>query len=401
MNAVEDVLAKAWILRTSSDDLDTLQLATSVVALGWGATGDLAGCQTPDQIRDRWALLGSDAEPKRAESFVFQLLAFVQRIQPGDLIVVTRSVTPGVAIAEVTGPYLYREDLAPEGLHTRAVKWLRDDVPRRVVGHDLLDGSPLNAVSKIRHPDAVERLRHLVSYGYDNAIADAASNGGLFGGSTKGRLSPFDNLKRNLDYARSLAEAGKHLSELQVRLFEVDDVFRAAWVQGVAALDHWVRQEVHARMLELAKQEQTTRPSGFSQFEVTMDTLEDVYRRGVPIHEALDRPLWAMLSRTTYQRPERIKDGFSLVCDTNRLWDRIASVLDENSALGERLTGKDVRQHLDTIVERRNKIAHEYDEDPDAQHGKRPIDAASATATIDWIERLAAALLAVLDQKDG
>jgi hypothetical protein len=151
-------------------------------------------------------------------------------------------------------------------------------------------------------------------------------------------------------------------------------------------------------MLELAKQWQATRPNGFSQFEVTLDTLEDVYRRGVPLHQALDRPLWAMLSRTTYQRPDRIREGFSLVCDTSGLWDRIASVLDQNHAFGARITGKDVRQRLDAIVERRNKIAHEYDEDPDAQHGKRPIDAASATATIDWIERLAAALLDVLDQ---
>jgi hypothetical protein len=32
-------------------------------------------------------------------------------------------------------------------------------------------------------------------------------------------------------------------------IVRVDDVFRAAWVQSVAALDHWVRQEVRYRML--------------------------------------------------------------------------------------------------------------------------------------------------------
>jgi hypothetical protein len=391
-------LVNAWIVRTSSDDLDTLQLTAGVVAVGWGATGDLSQCRTPDEIRDRLALPAPDADPKRAESLVFQLLAFVRRIQVGDIVISPRRVTPGIAIAEVTGPYLFRGDLASEGLHVRAARWLRDDVPRRVIGQDLLDGSPLNTVSIVKHPDGVERIRYLVRHGEDKAIADASSDAGRHGRSADGMLSPIDNLKRNLDYARSLAQAGKHLSELRVGLFEVDDVFRAAWVQGVAALDHWVRQEVHTRMLALAKRWQTTRPVGFSKFEVTMDTLEDVYRRGVPLHEALDRPLWASLSRTTFQRPDRIREGFSLVCDVNGLWERVAEVLDESRAFGARVTAKDVRQRLDAIVERRNKIAHEYDEDPARPQGKRAIDAAGTTATIDWIEGLAAALLEVLEQ---
>jgi len=399
----EGALANAWIVRTGSDDLDTLQLTRGVIALGWGTTGDLSRCRTPDQIREQLALPDSDIGPKQAESLVLQLFAFARRIQQGDLVVAPLSTGLRVAIAEVTGPYLYDADLAPDGLHVREARWLRDDVSRRSIGPDLLDGSPLNTISKIMAPDAVERIRYLVRHDQDKALAGVTRGVGSTARSDEDTPSAFDNLKHNLDLARSLAEAGKHFSELGASLFEVDDIFRAAWVQAVAALDHWVRQEVHTRMLELAKQWQPTRPSGFSKFEVTMDTLEDVYRRGVPLYQALDRPLWASLSRTTYQRPERIREGFSLVCDTNRLWDRVAETLDprtldQGRAFGPRISGKDVRQRLDDIVERRNKIAHEYDADPDAPQGKRPIDAASTTAIIDWIERLAAALRDVVEQ---
>lgn len=59
--------------------------------------------------------------------------------------------------------------------------------------------------------------------------------------------------------------------------------------------------------------------------------------------------------------------------------------------------GPDVRARLVEIVNRRNKIAHEYDEDPANSPAKQPIDAATVIQTLDWIEQLAAAILVVLD----
>jgi hypothetical protein len=56
-----------------------------------------------------------------------------------------------------------------------------------------------------------------------------------------------------------------------------------------------------------------------------------------------------------------------------------------------------VHARLTDIVRRRNKIAHEYDEDPANPPEKQPVDAATVIQTIDWIEQLAAAILVVLD----
>lgn len=53
------------------------------------------------------------------------------------------------------------------------------------------------------------------------------------------------------------------------------------------------------------------------------------------------------------------------------------------------------------IVRRRNKIAHEYDEDPVNAPAKQAIDAATVIQMLDWIEQLAAAILVVLDGSGG
>ncbi|PRY18679.1 hypothetical protein [Pseudosporangium ferrugineum] len=382
-------VTNAWIVRAGSDRLDRLHLDRNVITVGWAGTGDLSSGATVDEIRDLMVEAHPDLNPTRAEGHVFQLLAFAHKMERGDAVLAPRHGTPSVAIGEITGDYRFRTDLHPEVSHTRTVRWIHDGVPRVAFGDDLLEGSALNAVMRVNAERAVQRVWHLARHERDIASADA--------GVEELHVTPFANLRRNLNYARSLATAGQALGQLEVRAFEIDDVFRAAWVQGVAALDHWVRQEVHTRMLLLARNGTADRPSGFAKFEITLDLVERVHRGELALHEALEMPLWTVLSRTTYQRPDRIKEGLGMVTDAGRLWERVATVLSERPG-GEAVTASDVRGRLNEIVERRNKIAHEYDEDPSDRRGKRQIDAASATATIEWIEQLATAVLEVIDQ---
>jgi hypothetical protein len=215
---------------------------------------------------------------------------------------------------------------------------------------------------------------------------------------TSSTSEAFVNLQRNLNYARSLATAGQHLAQLQVGSFEVADVFRAAWVQSVAALDHWVRQEVQERMLRLAQKPDAIKPKGFNAFPVTMGILEQVQSGSVVLVDALAGHLRESLGRVTYQHPDKIRDGFALVGNVEKFWDRVAKVLSEEGGEGTVVSGSQVHERLRDVVQRRNKIAHEYDEDPDRPPTKRPIDSATATETIDWIEQTAAAILIVLDQ---
>lgn len=52
----------------------------------------------------------------------------------------------------------------------------------------------------------------------------------------------FKEFERNLEFARRLVGSGRQLEELEVGSFEVADLYRAAWVQAVSALDRWVKE---------------------------------------------------------------------------------------------------------------------------------------------------------------
>lgn len=398
-------MTQAWIIRAGRGDrYEKVAFGDNVVAIGWPATGDLTPHTTLTAVRDVvWAAYPR-VEAKSAESYAVQLLAFRSRICEGDLVLLLRQTSPDVAIGWVTGPYRYRADLGAGIHHTRAVHWSRVDLPRALVARELGNLPPLTTVVQIASVDIIDRLRQMTGDAVTlPSTEDVDTTGvGIPAGAneleTPQAPTPFSNLQRNLNYARNLATAGQHLAQLQVGAFEVPDVFRAAWVQSVAALDHWVRQELRSRMLLLASQPGGARPAGFTSFPMSLGLMEAVRAGDLTLVEAIDRQLRETRSHLTYQHPDKIREALALVSDVKGLWDRVATVLSERAGDGVVFSGSGVRQQLREIVIRRNKIAHESDEDPANPESKRSIDAASATQTIDWIEQLAAAILVVLDQ---
>jgi restriction system protein len=393
-------MTQAWIVRVGRDArYEEIAFEQQIVAIGWSATGDLSSHPTSQAIRDAVMAAYPDVADKSATSYAVQLLAFRSKMAEGDLVLLLRRTSPDVAVGWVTGPYRYRPDIGPSLRHTREVRWSRTDLPRSVVARELLALPALTMIFRVNQVDVVERLRALVGEetpqdGSPPPVEEAAVT--LPGVTELSR--PFVNLQRNLNYARNLATAGQHLTQLQVGSFEVADVFRAAWVQSVAALDHWVRQEIRARMRWLATHPGAEKPAGFKGFPLTLGLWEEVRSNQLGLPEAIDQQLRDTRGHLTYQHPDKIREGFALVGDVKGLWDKVAKVLSEQAGDGATVSATGVRQHLMEIVRRRNKIAHEYDEDPADPPRKRPIDAAAATETIDWIEQLAAAILVVLDQ---
>jgi restriction system protein len=387
-------VTQAWIVRAGRDDeYEQVAFERSVISVGWSAAGDLTSRANLAEVKDVVRAAYPDVEAKSAESYAIQLFAFRCRMAEGDLVLLLRRNSPDVAVGWVTGPYQYRMDLGRTVRHVRSVHWSRIDLPRAVVASELLTLPALTMIFRVNRPDIVDRLRRLVGEATtaetDVAPAPAAA---------PAVSDPFINLQRNLNYARSLATAGQHLAQLDVRSFEVDDVFRAAWVQSVAALDHWVRQEVRYRMLRLAGQPGGAKPDGFAAFPMTLGLLEDVQHGRRSLADAIDQQLRDTRSHLTYQHPDKIKEAFSLVSDVKDFWNGVAKTLTEGSGDGVAVSGTDLRKQLREIVHRRNKIAHEYDEDPANPPAKRAIDAATATQIIDWIEQAAAAIVEVLDR---
>lgn len=383
-------MTTAWIVRAGRDDsYDELALERELIALGWSAAGDLTTVTTQTETRERVQAAYPDVDRRTVDNYAIQLIAFRSKMAVGDIVLFLRRTSPDVAVGRLTGDYRYRTDL-PAGIrHTRPVQWARTDVPRASLEAEVRALPSLTTVYRITQAESIARLEQLLAAGQplpSPPEPPVATDGS----------APFLGLQRNLSYARSLATAGQHLDQLKVGSFEVSDVYRAAWVQSVAALDHWVRQEIRCRMLALAAQPATPKPRAFAAFEMPLGLVEQVQAGEKTLVDALDQRLREQ-GHLVYQNPDKIREGFALVHDTTNFWNRVALVLTRQSDDGVAFTGKQVQLELRQLVQRRHKIAHEYDEDPDDATRKRPIDGATATQAIDYIEQVAAAILIVLD----
>jgi restriction system protein len=80
--------------------------------------------------------------------------------------VLPRKVTSGVAIGEVTGPYVFDPD--GPSRHTRAVKWLNEAVPRETFAQDLRHSfGAFMTVCEVKRNEALARVQAVLKTGID------------------------------------------------------------------------------------------------------------------------------------------------------------------------------------------------------------------------------------------
>ena len=203
----------------------------------------------------------------------------------------------------------------------------------------------------------------------------------------------FNELKTNLDYARDLVGGGMRLEQLKVGAFDVADLYRAAWVQVVAALDHWVHRELYDRALGFAANVEIPRPKKYLQIQVPMSLFEGVHHHAGELSEAFEAQLQIQFGYQSFQAPDKVKQALTHVSDVPDFWPRVAKKL---SADGVALTSVRVTERLSEINRRRNRIAHEADRDPERPGHRTPVSAEEVNETIDWMERLTAAILTTI-----
>ncbi len=190
------------------------------------------------------------------------------------------------------------------------------------------------------------------------------------------------------------AGLGRFLERLRVGAFDVADLYRAAWVQAVSALDHWVHRELYDRAVGFALQPAARRPARFLQIQVPMSLLEDVQDGTATMREAFTAELRRQFGYQSFQAPEKIKQALANVSDVP-LWPNLARELARTQD-GTPVIAEAVQAQLREIVKRRNRIAHEADRDPDHPGDRNPIFDTEVTQTIDWIQRMAVAAATVL-----
>lgn len=112
-------------------------------------------------------------------------------------------------------------------------------------------------------------------------VAGSANDVSRMPDATENQYEPstaaFQELSGNLEYARDLVRGGRHLQRLEVHAFDVADLYRAAWVQAVSALDHWVHRELYDRALGLALNVEEPRPPRFFDLRLCRRRSPNIY----------------------------------------------------------------------------------------------------------------------------
>ncbi|MGW4792400.1 hypothetical protein ACWEPC_08320 [Nonomuraea sp. NPDC004297] len=205
----------------------------------------------------------------------------------------------------------------------------------------------------------------------------------------------FEQFKTNIDYARRLITGGRALEGIRgfsaanygdLAAAEPADLYRAAWSQAVAALDHWMHQALIERVARLTNDTGNDRPAALKRLAIPFEVAERMHEEA--IENVLREYLREELGRTSYQKSQRITEGLRLVTtdSPSAIWNAIGGRLGMQASA--------VKERQDAIIRRRNRIAHNADLD---QTGHRtPMSAAEAEAAVDWINDFAEAVSHVL-----
>jgi hypothetical protein len=248
--------------------------------------------------------------------------------------------------------------------------------------------------------------------------------------------SALDQFHISIGHVRDLIAIHNSVKAQSTPALDLSDILRAALVQSVSALDYYIHEVVTLGMLEIhhGKRPEPNPPSNssqsaFSRFQVSLGgarrermmavdiaswleneiqqsygyaflqqsytissllpTVSNVVLNKLNNTSWLEDEIREQLSYKSFQQPEKIADAIRFICD-KKLWDEIATNMGKPT--------KDVKQQLSSIVERRNKIAHEADVDPTYfTLGKRwDIDEVLVNEAVDFIEKVVESVHQVL-----
>lgn len=189
--------------------------------------------------------------------------------------------------------------------------------------------------------------------------------------------SAIQQFRSNIERVRGLGGLYISLSRLTTPVVDATDILRAQIVLTVSALDHYVHEITRLGMIEVFD---GLRPptNAFRQFQVTIDAAI-IGLRTTGDSSWFEQEIREKHGFLAFQHPDRIAYAIRLFSPCE-LWPSVASKFG--------LSVQDVKNHLQLIVERRNKIAHEADLDPSYPGTRWPISRSDAENAAKFIEDL-------------
>lgn len=200
----------------------------------------------------------------------------------------------------------------------------------------------------------------------------------------------------------ALATVYESLVALGIPQPKADELLRAEWVARVAALDLFVHELVAMRMLEQFEGIRGPAP-GFAKFRLSAETITRMVNSDSAGERsaAFDLDVRAQISHLTFQMPDKIAEALRYTSPV-ALWEAVAK--HQNPGLsGSALKSaqRTIKTTLSSMVERRNKIAHEGDLGPTVPRQPWAIDVGQIGTVRDFILRLVESIQQVMDDDNA
>jgi hypothetical protein len=183
-----------------------------------------------------------------------------------------------------------------------------------------------------------------------------------------------DQFRSNAERVRNIHAIYLRFSAMLTPAMDLSDILRAEIVMIVSALDQYVHELTRLGMLE-AFQGKRKRTPAFLRFDVSLDCLVGI-AGGTPASGWLETEIRTRHGYQAFQHPDKIADALRLFSEVE-LWKSLAVEMHEEV--------KPLKDRVQLLVDRRNKIAHEADLDPSFPGALWPITPSISENAIQFI----------------
>lgn len=149
-------------------EFETQALEQNLLTIDFGIRGDVSDAKDRDALVQVMAKTFPNDKPKTHLNFAAQVNQFINVMGVGDLVVCPIKSTSTIWIGRVSGSYAPSTDT---GSPTRAVEWLKRELPRDTFKQDLLYSfGAFMTVCEITRNDALSRVQNVIAKGRDDGF---------------------------------------------------------------------------------------------------------------------------------------------------------------------------------------------------------------------------------------
>lgn len=167
-----------WMIRAGKNgQFENQWLEESRIYLNWGGLhDDLHGCTSRDEVSALLEKRHPDFSMGKRRNHGGQIHAFLNRMMPGDWVIVPSKFGPYLHVGEIVSGYKYDANASERLWHSREVKWLATEVPRSAIPQDILYSlGAIMTICQIQRNDSENRIRTLARNNWQPSLSTPAT----------------------------------------------------------------------------------------------------------------------------------------------------------------------------------------------------------------------------------